>query len=93
MTALSLPVRRTVALGLLAAALAILWLLGPQPYLDLLSAADAEVAQAQSLVARYARLAAEKGSLQAQVAAMRAERGRGQGHGGKPQDDDGSGSR
>ena len=79
MTALSLPVRRGAALGLLAAALAVLWLLGPQPYLDSLSAADAEVARAQNLAARYARLAAGKGSLQAQVAAMRAERGRGQG--------------
>lgn len=79
MTALSLPVRRAAALGLLTAVVAIVWLLGPQPYLDALAAADAEVAQAQSLVARYARLAAEKGSLQAQVGAMRAERGRGQG--------------
>jgi general secretion pathway protein M len=79
MMALSLPVRRTVALGLLAAVLAVFWLLGPQPYLDALGAADAEVARAQSLVTRYARLASEKGALQAQVAAMRAERGRGQG--------------
>ena len=79
MTALSLPVRRAVALGLLAAVLAIVWLLGPQPYLDSLSAAQADVARAQNLVARYARLAAEKGALQAQVAALRADRGRGQG--------------
>jgi general secretion pathway protein M len=79
MTALSLPVRRTVALGLLTAVLAMMWLLGPQPYLDSLAESNAEVARAQSLVARYARLAAEKGALQAQVAAMRAERGRGQG--------------
>ena len=79
MTALSLPVRRAVALGLLAAVLAIVWLLGPPPYLDSLSAAQADVARAQNLVARYARLAAEKGALQAQVAALRADRGRGQG--------------
>jgi general secretion pathway protein M len=79
MTALSLPARRAVALGLLAAVMAVVWLLGPQPYLDALAESNAEVARAQNLVARYARLAAEKSSLQAQVAALRADRGRGQG--------------